>query len=113
MSNLANDYGDGVKGTDNEERIGPVRAMQSGILTARDLKSGILITVLITLTFIGTLLYAAFDGYPAYFLLFTALGAFAVWAAIRYTVGDSAYGYKGLGEVYVFAFFNNILCLYK
>ena len=111
LSNLANDYGDGVKGTDNEERIGPVRAMQGGLLTAKSLKSGILITVLITLSLIGMLLYAAFDGYPEYFLLFTALGAFAVWAAIRYTVGDSAYGYKGLGDVYVFAFFGLLAVL--
>ncbi len=111
LSNLANDYGDGVKGTDNEERIGPLRAMQSGVLKARDLKTGILLTVVITLTLIGFLLYASFDGYPEYFLLFTALGAFAVWAAIRYTVGDSAYGYKGLGDLFVFGFFGLLAVL--
>ena len=38
LSNFANDYGDGVKGTDNHERIGPARAMQSGLLTAAQLK---------------------------------------------------------------------------
>jgi 1,4-dihydroxy-2-naphthoate octaprenyltransferase len=111
LSNLANDYGDGIKGTDNSERIGPARAMQSGALTAKELKSGILISVLITLLLIGTLLYAAFDGYPEYFLLFTALGALAVWAAIRYTVGDSAYGYKGLGDLFVFGFFGLLAVL--
>ncbi len=111
LSNLANDYGDGVKGTDNEERIGPKRAMQSGALTARELKSGMLVTVLITLVFMGLLLYVAFDGYPEYFLLFTALGAIAVWAAIRYTVGDSAYGYRGLGDLFVFCFFGLLAVL--
>ncbi len=111
ISNLANDYGDGIKGTDNEERIGPARAMQSGSLTARELKSGILFCVLITLVFMGMLLYEAFNGYPAYFLLFTFLGALAVWAAIRYTVGDSAYGYKGLGDLFVFGFFGLLAVL--
>ncbi len=111
ISNLANDYGDGIKGTDNEERIGPARAMQSGSLTARELKSGILLCVLITLVFMGMLLYEAFNGYPAYFLLFTFLGALAVWAAIRYTVGDSAYGYKGLGDLFVFGFFGLLAVL--
>ncbi|SMP23945.1 1,4-dihydroxy-2-naphthoate prenyltransferase [Muriicola jejuensis] len=111
ISNLANDYGDGIKGTDNDERIGPKRAMQSGALSASELKSGILISVLITLVFMGFLLYAAFDGYPEYFLLFTALGAIAVWAAIRYTVGDSAYGYKGLGDLFVFCFFGLLAVL--
>ncbi|MBT8286135.1 MAG: 1,4-dihydroxy-2-naphthoate octaprenyltransferase [Flavobacteriaceae bacterium] len=105
ISNLANDYGDGIKGTDNEERIGPKRAMQSGSLSAKELKTGILISVIITFIFIGLLLYVAFKGYPEYFLLFLVLAALAVWAAIRYTVGDSAYGYKGLGDLFVFCFF--------
>ena len=105
ISNLANDYGDGIKGTDNEERIGPKRAYQTGALSRKELKSGILITVLITLGFIGVLLYWAFDGLLHYFILFSFLGALAVWAAIRYTVGDSAYGYKGLGDLFVFSFF--------
>ena len=51
------------------------------------------------------LLYWAFDGLLHYFLLFSLLGALAVWAAIRYTVGESAYGYKGLGDLFVFSFF--------
>ncbi|WP_367180440.1 1,4-dihydroxy-2-naphthoate octaprenyltransferase [uncultured Muriicola sp.] len=105
ISNLANDYGDGIKGTDNEERIGPKRAYQTGALSRKELKTGILVAVMITLSFIGVLLYRAFDGLPEYFLLFTLLGVLAVWAAIRYTVGDSAYGYKGLGDIFVFSFF--------
>ncbi|MEZ2414107.1 1,4-dihydroxy-2-naphthoate octaprenyltransferase [Muriicola sp. E247] len=105
ISNLANDYGDGIKGTDNDERIGPKRAMQSGSLSAAELKTGIFISVVITFVFIGLLIYEAFDGYPEYLLLFSLLAALAVWAAIRYTVGDSAYGYKGLGDLFVFCFF--------
>ncbi|WP_165200572.1 1,4-dihydroxy-2-naphthoate octaprenyltransferase [Muriicola soli] len=105
ISNLANDYGDGVKGTDNDERIGPKRALQSGSLSRKELRTGIRLSVVITLIFIGLLLYAAFEGYPAFILLFSVLGITAVWAAIKYTVGDSAYGYKGLGDLFVFCFF--------
>jgi 1,4-dihydroxy-2-naphthoate octaprenyltransferase len=105
ISNLANDYGDGIKGTDNDERIGPKRAYQSGELSSGELKSGILIAVILTLVCIGVLLYQAFNGLPEFFLLFTVFGALAVWSAIRYTVGESAYGYKGLGDLFVFAFF--------
>ena len=43
LSNFANDYGDGVKGTDNADRVGPKRAMQSGALTARELKIGMVL----------------------------------------------------------------------
>lgn len=105
ISNLANDYGDGIKGTDNDERIGPKRAYQSGELSSTELKTGILIAVVLTLLCIGILLYQAFNGLPEFFLLFTVFGALAVWSAIRYTVGKSAYGYKGLGDLFVFAFF--------
>ena len=49
LSNFANDYGDGVKGTDNHERIGPARAMQSGLLTAGELKRGMVFMALFSL----------------------------------------------------------------
>ncbi len=111
ISNLANDYGDGIKGTDNEDRIGPKRAYQSGALSRKELKMGILVSILITLVFIGLLLYKAFEGMPEYFLLFTVLGGLAVWSAIRYTVGDAAYGYKGLGDLFVFSFFGLVSVL--
>ena len=48
-SNFANDYGDGVKGTDNEDRIGPARALQSGLLTRTTLKKGIIASIAISL----------------------------------------------------------------
>lgn len=105
ISNLANDYGDGIKGTDNEERIGPKRAYQTGALSRKELKTGIIVSVIITLCFTGLLLFRAFNGLPEYIILFSLLGALAVWSAIRYTVGDSAYGYKGLGDLFVFSFF--------
>ena len=106
LSNFANDYGDGMKGTDNHERIGPARAMQSGLLTAKQLKNGMAFMALLTLLISAALIYTAFGS--AHFLqsvLFFGLGLFAILAAIKYTVGKGAYGYRGLGDLFVFLFF--------
>lgn len=106
LSNFANDYGDGVKGTDSNERVGPMRAMQSGLLSANELKRGVIICAVLTLFVAILLIYAAFgsDNF-LYSLLFFILGLASVTAAIKYTVGESAYGYKGLGDLFVFIFF--------
>jgi len=105
-SNFANDYGDGVKGTDNEDRIGPARALQSGWLTRSALKKGIIISIAISLLLAIGLVYLAFglDNLP-YILLFLVLGFLSIWAAIKYTMGSNPYGYMGLGDVFVFLFF--------
>lgn len=106
ISNFANDYGDGVKGTDNLNRIGPKRALQSGLLTSSALKKGIVIAVIITMVLVCTLLFLAFGiENLVYTLFFLVLGGLSIWAAIKYTVGKSAYGYHGLGDVFVFIFF--------
>jgi len=111
-SNFANDYGDGVKGTDGDNRIGPKRALQSGLLTAKELKKGIYFSIVINAILIISLIITSFGIkdilYPVLFLF---LGAFATWAAIRYTVGKSAYGYHGLGDVFVFIFFGLVSVL--
>ena len=105
-SNFAKDYGDGVKGTDNEFRIGPQRAMQSGALSALDLRRGIWLSSIASAELtLGTLLYAFGTGSLGYLLLFLLLGGTAIWASIKYTVGSDAYGYKGLGDIFVFLFF--------
>lgn len=106
LSNYANDYGDGVKGTDNADRVGPVRAMQSGLLTAAHLKKAIILTSVITVVVVLTLIYVSF-GKDQFLLslIFLLLGVAAIIAAIKYTVGRSAYGYRGLGDVFVFIFF--------
>lgn len=105
-SNFANDYGDGVKGTDNSDRIGPMRALQSGSLSRQELKNGIIISILVSFAFVVALLYTSFGiENIGYFALFTGLGVLSIWAAIKYTVGESAYGYRGLGDVFVFIFF--------
>ncbi len=106
LSNLANDYGDGVKGTDNETRVGPMRAIQSGKITPDQMFEGLKINILIVIFLTVLLIYNAFGhGYFLYSLLFFGLGAISVYAALKYTMGDSAYGYKGLGDVFVLIFF--------
>ena len=106
LSNFANDYGDGIKGTDNKERVGPMRAMQSGLLSEKDLKRGIVFTILITLLIATALIYTAFGSDDFVIsLVFFLLGIGAILAAVKYTVGQSAYGYRGLGDIFVFVFF--------
>lgn len=106
LSNFANDYGDGVKGTDNDQRIGPKRALQSGLLTAGELKKGMVITTVLTLIVAVLLIYLAFGTQNSgYFILFLLLGIASIAAAIKYTVGKSAYGYKAMGDLFVFLFF--------
>lgn len=106
LSNFANDYGDGVKGTDNEDRIGPKRAIQSGVISAKQMKKAVVLTAAITLILAVFLIYFSFKKeYLIFSLLFLGLGIVAILAAIRYTVGNSAYGYRGLGDVFVFVFF--------
>lgn len=112
LSNFANDYGDGVKGTDNETRIGPQRAIQSGAITVNAMKKGIIITSLLTLAAAIILIYLSFGKENlTYSLFFFFLGLAAIAAAIKYTVGASAYGYKGLGDLFVFIFFGLVSVL--
>ena len=106
LSNFANDYGDGVKGTDNADRVGPKRAIQSGVITPSEMKRAMVLTSLITLGFALALIYFAFkESYLLYSLVFFVLGILAIASAIRYTVGKGAYGYSGYGDVFVFVFF--------
>lgn len=111
-SNFANDYGDGVKGTDNDDRVGPKRALQSGLLTRKELKTGILISIAICIILVVAVLYFSFGTQQIeYFILFGVLGTLSIWAAIKYTVGTSAYGYRGLGDIFVFVFFGLLAVL--
>ena len=106
LSNFANDYGDGVKGTDNEDRIGPKRAIQSGLISPLAMKRAIIITSILTLISAIMLIYFAFrDTNLGYSLFYLVLGILAIVSAIRYTVGNTAYGYRGFGDVFVFVFF--------
>lgn len=106
LSNLANDYGDSEKLTDNEERVGPTRAIQSGVLSFKEMKIGIVICSLLILFSGVWLIIEATGGLNTFIgLFFFAMGIAAIAAAIKYTIGKSAYGYMGLGDLFVFVFF--------
>ncbi len=106
LSNFANDYGDGMKGTDNADRIGPKRAIQSGVISPQAMKRAIIITSVLTLISAMMLIYFAFrDTNLGYSLFYLVLGILAIASAIRYTVGNTAYGYRGYGDLFVFVFF--------
>jgi len=112
LSNFANDYGDGIKGTDNSDRVGPQRALQSGLLSPQQLKKGMFITTAITLVIALVLIYTAFGKEKyGYFILFFLLGIASIIAAVKYTVGNSAYGYRALGDLFVFLFFGLLAVL--
>jgi len=105
ISNFANDYGDGVKGTD-AIRIGEERMVSSGKISPKQMKKAILISVILTIIFALFLIYESFGlSNFGYTLLFFVLGIVSIVAAIKYTVGDLAYGYSGFGDVFVFLFF--------
>ncbi len=104
LSNLANDFGDAVKGTDNDDRIGPARAVQTGAITANAMRRAIVICAVLCLISGIWLLLISLD--PNWiFYLFLGLGLVGIAAAIKYTVGKRAYGYRGMGDVFVFIFF--------
>ena len=106
ISNFANDYGDGVKGTDNNERIGPQRAIQSGKITPKQLLKVIKISIIITFVIAILLIYISFGKDDFLNLaIFISLGIASIVAAIKYTMGKKAYGYSGFGDVFVFLFF--------
>lgn len=112
LSNFANDYGDGMKGTDNADRIGPKRAIQSGVITPEAMKRAIIITSALTLLSAMLLIYYAFkDTNIGYSLFYLILGVLAIISAIRYTVGNTAYGYRGFGDLFVFVFFGLVSTL--
>ena len=112
LSNFANDYGDGIKGTDNEDRIGPKRAIQSGVISPEAMKRAIIITSVLTFISALLLIYFAFgEAYIWYSILFIVLGLLAIASAIRYTVVNTAYGYRGFGDFFVFVFFGLVSTL--
>ncbi len=106
VSNFANDYGDGVKGTDNKDRVGPERALQSGAISPKSMLKAIKITSLLTFIIALLLIYTAFGMVNInYSILFLVLGLASIVAAIKYTMGDNPFGYNGYGDVFVFLFF--------
>jgi 1,4-dihydroxy-2-naphthoate octaprenyltransferase len=109
LSNLANDYGDFTKGTDNDNRLGNMRALQSGNVSVGQMRIAIIVFVLLSLISGISLLFHATEGkLNTVFILFFFLGIAAIAAAIKYTVGKNAYGYSGFGDIAVFFFFGPV-----
>lgn len=109
LSNLANDYGDFTKGTDNENRIGNTRALQSGKITPPQMLRAIILFVILSLISGVSLLYeTTVHEINLPFLLFFILGIGAIGAAIKYTIGRNPYGYSGWGDLMVFIFFGPV-----
>ncbi len=105
LSNFANDYGDGIKGTD-ANRIGEKRLVASGEISSSQMKKAIIINGIIAFVLAVALIYFAFGRENfIYSITFLVLGIASIAAAIKYTVGNNAYGYSGFGDVFVFIFF--------
>lgn len=106
LSNLANDYGDYKKGTDNENRVGPTRALQSGIISEKSMLNAVIFFAALSLVSGVFLIYIGLKDFKDFTtLIMLVLGITAIAAAIKYTVGKGAYGYSGLGDIFVFIFF--------
>jgi 1,4-dihydroxy-2-naphthoate octaprenyltransferase len=107
LSNYANDYGDGVKGTDAKRVVeAEARAVASGKITAKQMKNAVIILSVLSFAATVGLLYVAFiPEYMNEFYMFIGLGVASILAAIGYTIGKKPYGYMGLGDLFVFIFF--------
>ena len=106
LSNLANDLGDSISGADNEDRVGPKRAVQSGTISKKEMIRMVFVFVLLSLFSGLWLLWEALQllNYTQAFIML-GLGILAIGAAINYTVGKNPYGYSGFGDLFVFLFF--------
>ncbi len=112
VSNLANDLGDSIKGTDNKDRVGPMRSVQSGLISKNEMRNAVVITSIVSLLSAGTLIYLGTTNLPISILWFyCGLAVACIFAAITYTIGKKAYGYYGLGDIMVFLFFGLVSVL--
>lgn len=103
-SNLANDYGDASSGIDGDDREGPSRTIQSGLITAMQMKKAIILTsVLAFVLGLCLIFYTFIDGVVS--LTFVGMGLLAIGAALKYTMGKKPYGYAGFGDIFVLLFF--------
>ena len=106
LSNLANDYGDALKGTDNQYRLGPQRVTTSGLVSKKEMQVMIGVFICLALLTGSLLIFIGLE--PAGWkniLFFFVLGLSAIYAAVKYTIGKNPYGYIGLGDVFVFVYF--------
>jgi 1,4-dihydroxy-2-naphthoate octaprenyltransferase len=106
LSNLANDFGDSKHGADNNDRKGPQRMVQSGMITISQIKTGILVFIILSLLCGISLIVLSIANiwYQGAMILFV-LGLLSIGAAYAYTASKKPYGYRGLGDISVFIFF--------
>ena len=104
LSNLANDYGDAVSGLDGENRVGPSRTIQEGLITKSQMKRAIGLMVILSFAFGLILIYVALGDWKI-MLVFLGIGLVSILAAVKYTMGENPYGYSGWGDVFVLVFF--------
>ncbi len=105
LSNLANDYGDSKNGADHDGRKGPLRAVQSGAISATQMRAAVVLFSLLSLGCGLLLLWFSFGNNWRALTFFFGLGLLSIAAAIGYTMGKRPYGYVGLGDISVLIFF--------
>lgn len=106
LSNTSNELGDNLSGTDGEQRAGKIYSLQTGDMTMEDLKKVIAGAIICSVVFGTLMIYFSFGTLLCKeALAFIALGAAAIWAAMKYTLGKNPYGYRAKGDFYVFIFF--------
>ncbi len=111
LSNLANDYGDGQKGTDGVDRLGPARMVSKGLISQETMLKAIKFTIILIIIFVILLLLTSFGTNPLPWIIFGVLGLASIVAAIKYTMGKNPYGYSGKGDFFVFVFFGPVTVL--
>ena len=106
LSNLANDLGDSLKGTDNSNRVGPLRTVQSGAISKNQMIKAVIVTTILSFLSAGSLVFIAHENMSSELIIaYCILTVFCISAAILYTISNYAYGYKGFGDLMVFIFF--------
>ncbi len=112
LSNLSNELGDFLKGTDGEQREGPMYSLAQGAISVKEFKRLIAVFALLCCVFGAAMVWTSFGTFLAWQpLMLLALGVAAIWAAMHYTLGKNPYGYRGLGDVFVFIFFGLVSVL--
>jgi len=112
LSNLANDLGDSLKGADNEHRVGPMRSVQSGLISVTEMKLAVILFIILSIgSAIPLILIGVKDLPKTIIYAYFGLTIVAILAAITYTVGKRAYGYSGFGDLFVFIFFGGVSVL--
>ena len=106
LTNLSNELGDTLHGVDTDDRQGIRYSLQDGEMTIPQMKDLIGIFAGLSALFGVLMIHSAFGSlFSPVSLVFLALGAGAIWAAMHYTLGKNPYGYRGLGDLFVFLFF--------